>query len=54
MVSEFGFVVSTVTATVTEIVIVAVVVAPALVPASLQSFVYMPPAFVSSRLAVRR
>ena len=52
MVLEFGFVVSI--AIVTEIVIVADVVAPALVPASLQSFVYMPPAFVSSRLAVRR
>lgn len=52
MVSEFGFVVSTVI--VTETVIVAVVVAPALVPASLQSFVYKPPAFVSSRLRVRR
>ena len=48
MVSEFGFVVSI--AIVIEIVVDVLV----LVPASLQSFVYKLPAFVSSRLGVRR
>jgi hypothetical protein len=42
------------TAIVTEIVIVAVVGVLALVPASLQSFVYKPPASVSSRLGAKR
>jgi hypothetical protein len=52
---EFVFVVSIAIATVTVIVnVIVVAVVHALVPASLQSFVYKPPASVSGRLGAKR